>query len=117
MLASRRRRLVAFLFDHFLFSMLGASAGFAMLGPRWDMAMDFGQSALFPVFIAVMVLYFCKDLIGRANLTVDNKIGLSALEGEFLIFLNQYAGKPVDGRALGDIQNLPLHACKNTEQT
>lgn len=67
-LASRRRRLVAFLFDHFLFSMLGASAGFAMLGPRWDMAMDFGRSALFPVFVAVMVLYFCKDLIGGQSI-------------------------------------------------
>ena len=67
-LASRRRRLVAFLYDHFLFSMLAASAGFAMLGPRWDMTMDFGRSAVFPVFLVVMVLYFCKDLIGGQSI-------------------------------------------------
>ena len=60
---------------------------------------------------------FCKDLIRRGNLAVDHKIGVSALQGEVLIFLNHDAGKPVDGRALGDIQNLPLHTCKGTEQT
>ena len=60
---------------------------------------------------------FFKDLIASGNLTVDHKIGLSALEGEFLIFLNQYAVKPVNGCALGQIQNLLLHACQGTEET
>ena len=54
---------------------------------------------------------FSKDLTVRGKMTVDHKIGLSALEGEGLIFLNQYAGKPVDGRAIGDIQNLLFHTC------
>lgn len=60
---------------------------------------------------------FFKDLIARGNLTVDHKIGPWALYGEFLIFLNQYAGKPVNGCALGHIQNLLVHACQGMEET
>lgn len=68
LLASRRRRLIAFLFDHFLFSMLAAAAVFALLGPRWDLAESFEGTPVLPVFVAVTVLYFCKDVIGGQSI-------------------------------------------------
>jgi len=51
-----------------------------------------------------------KDMIARDNLTVDDEIGLFALEGEVLIFLNEDSRKLINGRALGDFQNLLLDA-------
>ena len=47
-------------------------------------------------------------MIARDNLTVDYKIGLFALDGEVLIFYNEDSRKLIDGRALGDVQNLLL---------
>ena len=60
---------------------------------------------------------FCEDLVARGNLPVDYKIGFASLKGQVLIFFFQYAGKPLYGRALADIQNLPLHTRKDPKQT
>jgi len=67
-LASRRRRLIAFAFDHFLFTMVGAAAAFAMLGPRWDMDARFDRTGTLPMFFVVMALYLCKDVIGGQSI-------------------------------------------------
>ncbi|MGI9592165.1 MAG: cytochrome c oxidase assembly factor Coa1 family protein [Myxococcota bacterium] len=66
--SSRRRRLLAFAFDHFLFTLVGAVAGFAMLGPHWDMNPRFDRTGVFPMLGVVMALYFCKDLIGGQSI-------------------------------------------------
>jgi uncharacterized RDD family membrane protein YckC len=66
--ATRRRRLAAFLFDHFLLSMLGATSVFGLVGPRWDMAENLDSVPIFPIFVAITGIYFCKDLVGGQSL-------------------------------------------------
>jgi uncharacterized RDD family membrane protein YckC len=66
--ATRRRRLVAFAFDHFLFTMVGAVAGFATLGPRWDMGASLDRGGVLPMLAVVMALYLCKDVFGGQSI-------------------------------------------------
>jgi uncharacterized RDD family membrane protein YckC len=66
--SSRRRRIAALLFDHFLFSMLGVLAMFLQLGPRWDMQPQLVSGSMMPTFLAVMALYLCKDVIGGQSI-------------------------------------------------
>jgi len=67
-LSSRRRRIGALLFDHFLFSLLGVLALFLQLGPHWDMQPQLVSGAMMPTFLAVMALYICKDVIGGQSI-------------------------------------------------
>ena len=59
---------MAFAFDHFLFTLIGAMAGFAMLGPHWDMHPRFDRTGVLPMLVVVMALYLCKDLIGGQSI-------------------------------------------------
>jgi len=67
-IASRRRRVFAFLIDHFLFVFVGVFAAFISMGKNWDLNGLENTNGLTFALIAVTLFYLCKDIIGGQSL-------------------------------------------------
>lgn len=68
--SSRKRRIAAFLIDHFIVSFLAISIIFLIIGPDFIDKNDFGlmKSSMIIVGIPFFIVYFCKDLMNGISL-------------------------------------------------
>jgi uncharacterized RDD family membrane protein YckC len=68
--SSRKRRIVAFLIDHIVFSFLAVSIIFLIMGPDFIDKNDFGRmkTVMILVMIPVFIVYFCKDFLNGISL-------------------------------------------------
>jgi len=68
--SSRKRRIAAFLIDHFVLTLLAVSIIFLIMGPDFIDENDFGQmkTTIILVMVPIFILYFCKDFMNGISL-------------------------------------------------
>lgn len=63
-IASRKRRILAFLIDHIIFSFLAGILGLFVLGSNWDEATPASIiTSMFIILPIIFIIYFCKDSV------------------------------------------------------
>jgi hypothetical protein len=68
-IASRKRRILAFLIDHIIFSFLAGILVFFVLGSNWDEATPISiMMNMFIILPPIFIIYFCKDSVRGMSL-------------------------------------------------
>ena len=68
-IASRKRRILAFLIDHITFSFLAGILVFFVLGGNWDEATSISiMMSMFIILSPILIIFFCKDSVRGMSL-------------------------------------------------